>query len=190
MALRMAVLVAVAVAWPGQARALVVEPVTLDQMIGESDAVVVGAVEAVASRYEDAPAAGRIVTDVTVRVDRVARGAGEGLRVVFTLPGGVVAGRGQRVPGVPTVRAGDEVVVFLAPPTPTARGPRRSPIALSLGLFFVTRGTDRPARADQRLGGVATRSADFRMHRAEPLSIDLDDLLARVRAVPDSGRRP
>ena len=188
MALRMAVLVAVAVAWAGEARALVVEPVTLDQLARESDAVVSGTVEAVASRYDDAPATGRIVTDVTVRVDRVARGADEGPQLVFTLPGGIVAGRGQRVPGIPTVRAGDELVVFMAPPALTARGARRAPIALSLGMFFVTRGDDRPARAEQRLGGVAVR--ELGVHPAEPLSIDLDELLARVRALPATGGQP
>jgi len=105
---------------------------------------------------------GRIVTDVTVAVDQdlLADGDGDAPVVVFATLGGVVGDRAQRVPGLPTWRPGDEVVLFLGrriagdhrAGAAGAGVERRAVVGLALGAFFVHRPVDGgPARVARDL---------------------------------------
>ena len=76
----------------------------------QSSDIVVGQVEAVHSRWNDART--RIVTDVTVRVSESLKGAATS-RLVLTQLGGEVEGIRVSVPGCPVFRAGEEALVFV-----------------------------------------------------------------------------
>jgi hypothetical protein len=86
------------------------------------------------------------------------------------MPGGEVAGRGLILPGLPRLRAGERVILFLSAPTPE-RG-WRLPIGLGAGAFAV-----------RRSGGAAqVQTLD---PHAEPAILDhdafLDAILAEVQ---------
>ena len=177
---------------PATARALVMERVAFADLVRESDLVVVGTVTGSSSRHMDAPQERRIVTDVTVRVSDVVRGVHDGGEVVVTTLGGVVDGRGQIVPGAPRFAVGDEVVLFLSTVRRTASGKAvRLPVALSQGVFFVRRTPGGRPVATPRLDDVRL-VPDGGMSVPAPAAdgIDLDDLKARVRAVPAIGPAP
>lgn len=56
---------------------------------------------------------GRVVTDYEMQVDRTFLGQPDALRTI-RIPGGVTAdGRGLVLPGMPEIRVGEEVVLFL-----------------------------------------------------------------------------
>jgi hypothetical protein len=168
------------------AHALTMEQVDLPVLARESHLVVAGRVVGTACRFEGTRVR-RIVTDVTVAVDRVARGNSV-QSVVVTLPGGVVGDEGQYVPGAPRLVPGDEVVLFLGRPEPSPAGLRHHPIALTQGVFHVIREPLAPPRAVQRLGGVSfvpRLAAD-----PDGLDLDLDALLSYVRSVPPAAVAP
>lgn len=135
------------------ARAATFADMPFSELVDRSDRVVQGTVVQTQARFVDGPGS-RILTDVTVRVlqDLLPDGSGGFTRtsprtVVFATPGGVVGDQGQRVPGLPQYRVGDEVVLFLGPvaqqanDTPGAQVlvERRAVLGLALGAFFVHR---------------------------------------------------
>ena len=101
----------------------------------EADLIVLGhVIETSVSRPR---AAGPLWTKVSVAVWRHFKGAMTPIerveRVVdFWLPGGELGNLGTWVPGVPRVRAGDELLLMLAGPPI-----RRLPLGYRLGLWFV-----------------------------------------------------
>lgn len=135
----------------------------MDTLTDASARIVRGVVVDTRARFAGADNS-RIVTDVTVDVaeDLLDRANAPGSRrVVFTTLGGIVGDRGQRVPGLPEYRVGDDVLLFLGPAIrtglPTATPPleiieHRAVIGLALGSFFVQRHDDGgPARLARHL---------------------------------------
>jgi hypothetical protein len=115
---------------PRATRATVMEPLSIDELAHRASLVVV-------ARALDTHAlliAGRIYTDVALRVEETVRGsAAPGATVVVRTPGGVIGNEGQQVPGAPTFAAGQRYVVFLR----TGAGGTVETVALAQGVLPV-----------------------------------------------------
>jgi hypothetical protein len=106
----------------------------LGQLTRSSDAVVIGKVHAVQSRFT---ADGlKIVTDAEIQVSQTLKGQVEGTIVVMQ-PGGEVGEVGQRVAGTARFARGEEVAVFLE-----RRGPRFFVTGMVQGKFKVEKSPD------------------------------------------------
>jgi hypothetical protein len=90
---------------------------------------------------------GRIETRYTVATLAPLKGAISAI-AEFRMPGGEVAGRGLVLPGLPRLRAGQRVLLFLT--TPTAARGWRVPVGLGAGAFEVL--ADPAAGATQLIG--------------------------------------
>ena len=94
------------------AGAAVVPRVTLEEMTGAAEVIVLGRVDRAAAAWSDD---GRIiVTRVEVAVERAIRG-GPRARVGFEVPGGRIGDQILIASGAPVFRPGDRVVLFLGP---------------------------------------------------------------------------
>jgi len=133
----------------GLASAAVVVRLPLPDLVSRSELILEGRCLSVRSERDPE---GLILTVVSVLVDRGYRGTDPGQRVEFRLPGGEVGDDGLVVPGVPTFREGEEVFLFLTPPSP--RGVRL-PVGLAQGKLRIVRdpGTGE-RRLERSLAGV------------------------------------
>ena len=101
-----------ACAAPLTARATTVIPITLDRMTASSDVILHG--EVLSSRVVAVAGNERhLQTVVTVRVDRLLKGPKGTGEVTLRLPGGKLGKWAMQIPGMPTFKAGEEVVLFL-----------------------------------------------------------------------------
>lgn len=163
------------------AEALTVAPVPFRDLVARADAVVYGRVSAVEGQWTSDRQ--RIESLVTVEVIERYKGGG-GSTVVFRTPGGRAGAFVNVMPGTPTFRDGDLVVLFLA-----ARGPA---IPVVVG---VTQGV-LPARVDARTGsvlvpaplGFGAESGPIVRGGAARAPIPLTRLAQAVRALSGSGR--
>jgi hypothetical protein len=115
--------------------ALTVVPATFEELVRESVAVVHGRVRDVRADWSH----DRRTIQSAVTLDVLDTLKGPALEAAtFVVPGGEAGGRVVVVPGAPTFRPGDEVVIFLAGRAPAMP----QPLGLSLGVYRVT-----PARA-------------------------------------------
>lgn len=114
-----------------QASATVLFERSVDELAREADAVVLATpLAGRTSRWSS----GRIVTDVTARIDAVLSGrVANGSTVVVRTPGGVVGDVGQTLSGAPTLTEGVAVVLFLTAP----RNGARAVLSLSAGVLPV-----------------------------------------------------
>ncbi len=105
---------------------------SVDELAREADAVVVATpLDARTSRW----LGGRIVTDVTVRIDAVLKGPlSPSSAVVVRLPGGVVGEVGQSLSGAPALPSNAPAVLFLT----ASRGGARAVLSLSAGVLPVS----------------------------------------------------
>ncbi len=105
---------------------------TVDELAREADAVVIATpLNDRASRWLH----GRIVTEVTARVDAVITGrVAVGSTVVVRTPGGVVGEVGQSLEGSPSLSADVPAVLFLTAP----RSGARAVLSLAAGVMPVT----------------------------------------------------
>jgi hypothetical protein len=162
---RIAVLIALAVvtaARPGAAT--VYSPMDADTLAAASAAIVTGTVLTSVPRRID----GRIVTETTVAVDRIYKGATEPT-VTVTTPGGQVDDERVVVFGAPSFVAGEAVLLYLEQ---AASGEVRT-TALALGAYRLETAAD---------GSVtATHAVPFLEMRR------LDDLAATTQALGDPG---
>lgn len=173
-------LLAAMVWWPAGAGAILVVPVTFEQLVDESTAVVFGRVADVRGQWT----ADRQFIDSIITVDALDYIKGDlGAHVVMRLPGGEAGGVINLVPGAPTLREGEMVVLFLK-----ARGPALlTTVGLGQGIFRVTH--------DHRTGAMLVTppslkdSATGRMLRdaAGRRALRLESLAATVRAT-EQGR--
>lgn len=125
----MVVLAALAVTAP-PAGALTVLPATFEELVNESVAVLHGRVREVDGRWT----ADRRTIQSTITLDVYTAFKGADLETAtFVVPGGEAGGRILVMPGAPTFRVGDEVVVFLRGRAPTLP----QPVGLSLGVYRV-----------------------------------------------------
>ena len=114
----------------GRVGAITVVPMTFEQLVDESDAVIYARVGQVRGQWTRDRRS--IDSIVTLDVLRYLKGD-LGESVLLRLPGGEAGGRVNVVPGAPILREGELVVVFLdsqAPAIPTVLG-------LTQGLFRV-----------------------------------------------------
>jgi hypothetical protein len=122
----------VAALWPDRASALLVVPMTFEQLVSEAAAVVYARVADVRGQW----AVDRQSITSVIRLEPLRYFKGHlGDSVVMRLPGGSASGRIQVIPGAPVLTTGERVVVFLR-----ARGPAMlTPLGLGQGVFRVTR---------------------------------------------------
>lgn len=191
-ALALLALAAVALHAP-PAGATVVLEASLEDMTRVSALVVRAEVAAVTPRNEGQTGA-RVVTDVTLRIAEVLKGALDQDELTFTVPGGQAGGYVMHIPGMPQFQPGQEVVLFLEP-TPEGYVPS----GLQQGRFSVMRepvtGRKIALRTFDAGIALARRKSDGRLDishvedRADLLY--LDDLQHRVRrTVERYGQRP
>lgn len=110
--------------------ALTVIPATFDELVKESVAVVHGRVREVRGHWTADRRS--IESTVTLDVYDALKGAATET-ATFTVPGGEAGGRILVLPGAPTFRSGDEVVVFLRGQAPALP----QPVGLSIGVYRV-----------------------------------------------------
>jgi hypothetical protein len=167
---RALVLAALLVSLAGPAAAAVGLAATVEELAGESDAVLRGRVAGRASRWSEGGR--RLVTEIVLEVNERWRGEAPA-RVVLLVPGGERDGVGQRVDGAPAFDDGEEVVVFL----------RRLPggafrvHGMAQGKFRVVEGEARPDLRRVRLVAGEGRAGSRRVE-----AMPLDELARRVRA--------
>jgi hypothetical protein len=165
------------VAVPLRVGALTVLPATFEELVHESTAVVYGRVVSVEGRWTW----DRRTIESVVTLDAVEHFKGTTTELTtFTVPGGEAGGRILVVPGAPSFRRGDAVVVFLSGRAPAMP----APVGLSLGVYRVSvspqgggpRVLPTPVRGGAPAGLVA-RGSDARRVRS------LAEFAADVRAV-------
>lgn len=124
------------------AGAAVLPWMSLEEIAGRADIIVLGTVEATESAWSED---GRIiVTRATVSVERSLKG-GPGSRVIVETPGGRVGDQTMIASGAPVFRAGERLVLFLEPAgasgTDAAGGGtgRHAVVGWNLGRMFVRR---------------------------------------------------
>jgi hypothetical protein len=112
--------------------AIVVVPITFEQLVDEAAAVVYARVADVRGQWTF----DRQSIDSIVTLEALQYVKGDlGSTVAMRLPGGEAGGRIQVIPGAPTLREGELVVLFLK-----ARGPALlTPLGLGQGIFRVAR---------------------------------------------------
>jgi hypothetical protein len=109
-------LVAGGAAWawsPTGAQATIIVEESLEEMTRGAQAVLLGEVVRVESRWEESGERRLIVTEVVVRVERGVKGVKAGEEVTFWTLGGRAEGLAQQVAGEPMFRVGERAVVFL-----------------------------------------------------------------------------
>jgi hypothetical protein len=134
---------------PTGASATTVIPLTLDRMAGSSDVIVHGEVlrsQVIAVAKNER----HLQTVVTVRVDRLLKGPKGTRELTLRLPGGKLGKWAMQIPGMPSFKAGEEVVLFLEKTRVSW-----ALTGLSQGKFTVYRDPkDGTKRVRRLLGGV------------------------------------
>lgn len=155
--------------------AVVVVPITFEQLVDEAAAVVFARVADVRGQWT--PDRRGIDSIVTVEALQYVKGD-LGPTVALRLPGGTAGGRIQVIPGAPVLREGDLAVLFLK-----ARGPALlTPLGLGQGIFRVMRDTRTgamlvtpPPLKESAIGRIVRGAADRR-------TLSVDAFFATVRA--------
>ena len=178
----MAALLMMAVVATTPTAAVVVVPITFEQLVDEAVAVVYARVADVRGQWTlDRQSIDSIVTLEALRYVK----GDLGQTVAMRLPGGEAGGRIQVIPGAPTLREGELVVLFLK-----ARGPALlTTLGLGQGIFRVTRDARTgvmlvtpPPLKESRVGQVIRGAADRR-------ALSVDALFAAVRDTAGAGAR-
>jgi len=99
--------------WPTVGNGTTVLFVPLSQLVQTADLIIYGTVEDSTTKNLADGAPPQIVTDVTLSVSRTLKGQTPGPRFVLRQIGGTYGGYILNIPGQPTLRPGDEVVLFL-----------------------------------------------------------------------------
>jgi hypothetical protein len=121
---------------------------TTAELVAQAELVFEGHVRSVRSLLGPG---GLIETECTFEVERTFLGEDLGERVV-RLPGGVLeSGRGLLIPGLPTIVAGEDVLLFLTGPGASGL---RMPVGLSQGKFRVETRLDGSRRLSRRHGAL------------------------------------
>lgn len=164
------------------ASATVLLPVTFDELVTGSQAIVHGRI--VSMQTEVTPDRLGVSTLVTLDVADQLKG-NFGSRVTFRVPGGRV-GRYQRiVVGAPVLAEGDEVVVFLS-----ARGPSVPYLfGLSQGVYRVSRQADARGMVSQPIVAGHGAGAE-RIVRGDPARqpLPVPEFTGRIRAILERTR--
>ncbi len=157
------------------AGAITVAPLSFEELVNESTAVIYGRVSDVQGQWS----ADRRSIESRITVDVVGRFKGSpGETITFTVPGGQVGRYLNLIPGAPSFARGDRAVLFL-----TSRGPRLpTPTGFTQGIYRVT--------VDSRTGSALVvppvlETADRRIVRGDPRRkpVSMAVFEAAVRAV-------
>lgn len=162
------------------ARAVTVAPLSFEELVRQSSAVVYARVIDVQGQWSDDRR--RIDSLVTVEVIKGLKGPGTA-RLTLTVPGGQVGRYRNVMPGAPAFARGDHAVLFL-----TARGPRL-PVTTGFtqGIYRVVRDT---ASGTALVTPPAIEPAGAPIVRGDRrrAPISLDAFETAVRAVRDAVR--
>jgi hypothetical protein len=165
----------------GSASAITLVPMTFDELVGASAAVVYGRVASVHGQWT----ADRRGIDSIVAVDAIDYLKGDlSERVSVRIPGGRVGGMVNLIPGAPVLAEGDLIVLFL-----TTRGPAMPrPTGLTQGVFRVT--IDAATRMPVVRPPVLHIPGEGRIARGAPAGrpVTLAEFGARVRGAAQGGR--
>jgi hypothetical protein len=172
----------------GPARASVVLQLSFEELAARSTRIVVGDVTSVEPRWaEDGQ---RIETVVDVAVDTDLSNASYGATARLVQPGGQIGDRGMAVSGTPQFHKGERVLLFLRASGSDRDGtPAYSVVGMAQGKFVVVARADGGWYAVQDLPGTMAfmaPGADGALELREPdgpLVLDLDEAMARIRAV-------
>lgn len=169
----------------GLAGAAVLLPLTLEQMVQDADAVVLGT--AVSARSFWGPRHERIYTDVTLRVEQTLKGTSDVTEVTVRRLGGVVDDVGMKVPGNGTITIGERHLLFLRNHTE----PRHFAVmGLAQGIYRIQspERAGEPEMATRNLAGAAL--AQPLPEQPAPDRLPLPELLTRInRLLGPSGSR-
>jgi|GEM_PF-1012976 len=157
--------------------ALILKHMELEDLAVEAHCVVFGTVVKMESRFDPHTNNKRIVTDVSIEVQRVIAGDAEKI-VVVTVPGGEVDGKGQLVPGAPRFMVGEEVLLFLSRRPDSIE--RYSLVGFTQGVFKVVRDRTR-VKLRQSLGSVVFQNGT--LGEALEMEFFLEELEEKVRKV-------
>ena len=170
----LATLLVGAAVWTTPVGAVVVIPITFEQLVADAAAVVYARVADVRGQWT----LDRQSIDSIITLEALQYVKGDlGPTVTMRLPGGEASGRIQVIPGAPRLREGELVVLFLK-----ARGPALlTTLGLGQGIFRVTRDlrtgamlvTPPPLKESER-GRVIRGAADRR-------TLSVDRFFAAVR---------
>jgi hypothetical protein len=163
------------------AEAVTVVPITFEQLVGESIAVVYARVADVRGQWT----LDRRGIDSVVTLDALRYFKGDlGETVLVRLPGGEAGGRTHVIPGAPVLRSGDLVVLFLG-----ARGPSiPTPVGLTQGVFRVIADTragtalvSPPPLKASPAGRVIRGAAERRLLSIDAFGAAVQELAGAVR---------
>lgn len=158
------------------ALATVMVPLSLDQLTGESDAVVLG--HCIDKRvYKTGE---MIYTEYTVRVYDVLKGSTL-KEVKVVQPGGESGGKGIYVAGVARFAPAEEVMLFLGKDI----GGRRDLVGWSQGKFTIYYDAKSKTKfAVRQLGGIGfMKKSSGEISSGKPEQIKLDELKSRVKKI-------
>ena len=130
---------------------------------------------------------GRVETEYLLEVERTFLGEDLPYRTI-RIPGGVLEdGRGMFLAGMPAIRDGEEVLLFL---TSQSEGGMRMPVGLAQGKFGVVRRADGSKMLEREGRGVTLVDArSGRTSESSPLSHwDYADVVAEIEASLVRGR--
>lgn len=114
------------------ALATIVEALSLRELVRASSLIVIGQVESQRARYDEQ---GRIVTDVTLRVEESLHGAvARSSRITIERLGGAVGDIGMHVEGEPRFENGERILLF-GQRFVTPRGPVVRPVGMAQGVL-------------------------------------------------------
>ena len=185
MKFRLLVLVPALLLAPAAAEATVVRALDVEELTLRAEAVVRGvAVEASA----EWAAGGRQIHTVTrVRVSSWMKGAADAGTLEVRTPGGTVGDLTQRVSGAPSLRVGEELVLFLRRLPGKAR--RFTVVGFSQGKFSVVREAGRTLVV-REAGELGLLEADGQLRPAPRLGpLPLERLVDQVRKALPVGPR-
>ena len=168
------------------AEASVLTKLTLSDMTGRAEQVLVGRVERVDSKF--APGYdGLIITEVQIRCHRSIRGAKEGTLITVRHLGGAVGELGQKVFGEASYQVGEEVVLLAEP-----REGALYSVGMAQGKLHIDRSTGTP-RVQVDLGGAEllapTGSDAVPTAQGVPLETLISQLNDLVRRIPSPSER-
>jgi hypothetical protein len=170
------------VSLPNTAFATTVRLVNLPDMSRQSAFIFHGTVTTVETRNlgtEDRP---RIVTDITFSVHRVLKGTTKGPQFTLRLIGGTHEGITLKIPGSPTFKRDQEVVLFLE-----WTGENYAINGMRQGLYQVSLTANGEKVAQRSLEGLCIVRPDKKIeHRYEPETArPLSDLFEAVRSATE-----
>jgi len=168
------------------AEASVLTKLTLSDMTGRAEQVLVGRVERVDSKF--APGYdGLIITEVQIRCHRSIRGAKEGTLITVRHLGGAVGELGQKVFGEASYQVGEEVVLLAE-----LREGSLYSVGMAQGKLHIDRSTGTP-RVQVDLGGAEllapTGSDAVPTAQGVPLETLISQLNDLVRRIPSPSER-